>query len=175
MQLSSLYGAALRGSESAWGTYNDLRTHLDKVNSPYAMQVRGKLEATTDAQLLARVGSVLTRPKPSIKDPAVKQALDQVRALGVRYLERALELDPNLESAKATLVRMQAARAGHRCRSSRQPRPRRLHDGRRHRGVRQEGHGCWKTAARRGEGPRGRGPEDGRSARRRIPRTRPLS
>jgi hypothetical protein len=39
----------------------------------------------------------------SIKDPALKQALDEIRTLGVRYLERALELDPNLESAKATL------------------------------------------------------------------------
>jgi beta-lactamase regulating signal transducer with metallopeptidase domain len=104
VQLSSLYGAALRGSESAWGTYNDLRTHLDKVNSPYAKQVRDKLEATTDAQLLARVGGILTRPNQSIKDPALRQALDDVRALGVRYLERALELDPNLQIAKATLV-----------------------------------------------------------------------
>jgi hypothetical protein len=106
MQLSSLYAAALRGSESVSGTYNDLRTHLDKVNSAYAMHVRRELEAATDAKLLARVGSILTRPNPSIKDPAVKQALEQVRALGVRYLERALELDPNLESAKATLVRI---------------------------------------------------------------------
>ena len=106
MQLSSLYGAALLGSESAWGTYNDLRTHVDKVNSPYAMDVRRKLEATTDARLLARVGSILTRPNPAVKDPAAKQALEQARALGVRYLERALELDANLEIAKATLVRM---------------------------------------------------------------------
>jgi beta-lactamase regulating signal transducer with metallopeptidase domain len=104
MQLSSLYGAALRGSESAWGTYNDLRTHLEQVNSPYAKEVRAKLEATTDAQLLARVGGILTRPNQSIKDPALRQALDEVRALGVRYLERALELDPNLQIAKATLV-----------------------------------------------------------------------
>ena len=36
----------------------------------------------------------------------MKQALEQVRALGVRYLERALELDPTLEIAKATLVRI---------------------------------------------------------------------
>jgi tetratricopeptide (TPR) repeat protein len=106
MQLSSLYAAALRGSESVSGTYNDLRTHLDKVNSSYAMHVRRKLEATTDAKLLARVGSILARPNPSIEDPAVKQALERAQALGVRYLERALELDPNLESAKATLVRM---------------------------------------------------------------------
>jgi beta-lactamase regulating signal transducer with metallopeptidase domain len=104
VQLSSLYAAALRGSESAWGTYNDLRTHLDEVNAPYAKQVRDKLEATTDAQLLARVGGILARPNQSTKDPALKQALDDVRALGVRYLERALELDPNLEIAKATLV-----------------------------------------------------------------------
>jgi hypothetical protein len=76
------------------------------VNSPYAQQVKGKLEATTDAQLLARVGGILTRPHQLIKDPALKQALDEVRALGVRYLERALELDPNLEIAKATLVRI---------------------------------------------------------------------
>jgi hypothetical protein len=101
IQLSSLYAAALRGSESAWGTYNHLRTHLDKVNSPYAKQVRDKLEATTDAQLLARVGGILTRPNQSIKDPALKQSLDEVWALGVRYLERALELDPSLKIAKS--------------------------------------------------------------------------
>ena len=104
VQLSSLYGAALRGSESAWGTYSDLRTHLDNANSPYAKQVRDKLEATTDAQLLARVGGILTRPNQSIKDPVLKQALDDIRARGVRYLERALELDPNLQIAKAALV-----------------------------------------------------------------------
>ena len=100
------YGAALRGSESAWGTYNDLRTHLDKVNSPYAKQVRDKLEATTDAQLLARVAEILTRPDQSIKDPALKKALDEVRALGVRYLERSLKLEPNLDIAKAIRVRI---------------------------------------------------------------------
>jgi beta-lactamase regulating signal transducer with metallopeptidase domain len=103
-QLASLYGAALRGSESAWGTYNDLRTHLDKVNSPYATQVRARLEATTDAHLLARVGEILARPNQSTRDPALKQTLDEVRALGVRYLERALELDPKLKFAKAILV-----------------------------------------------------------------------
>ena len=105
-QLSSLYAAALLGSESVSGTYNDLRTHLDKVNSPYAVEVRRKLEATTDAKLLARVGSLLAHPNPSIKDPAVRQALEEARVLGVRYLERALELDPTFEGAKATLVTM---------------------------------------------------------------------
>jgi hypothetical protein len=105
-QLSSLYAAALRGSESVSGTYNDLRTHLDKVNSAYAVEVRGKLEATTDARLLASVGGILTRPHQAGNDPALQQALDRSRALGVRYLERAVELDPKLESAKAALVRI---------------------------------------------------------------------
>ena len=105
-QLSALYVAALRGSETAWGSDNDVRTHLDKVSTPYAMHVRATLEATTDAQLLAGVGSILAHPTGSIKDPAVKQAIYDARALGVRYLERAVQLDPNLESAKAALVRM---------------------------------------------------------------------
>jgi hypothetical protein len=108
-QLSSLYGAALLGAETAWGPYKDLRTHVDRMNSPYAMDVRRKLEATTDANLLARVGSILTRRNPWVRDPAMKQALEQPRALGVRYLERALELDPNLEIAKAALVRIRLA------------------------------------------------------------------
>jgi hypothetical protein len=103
-QLSSVYAAALRGSESVWGTYNDLRTHTDKVGTPYAMEVRRKLEETTEPKLLASVGSHLTRPIPPLRDPAVKQALEEARALGVRYLERALALDPGLETAKAALV-----------------------------------------------------------------------
>ena len=100
-QLASLYAAALRGSQSVWGTYNDLRTRANLVNSQYAMDVRRRLEATTDARLLARVGSHLVLTGP-IQDPAAAQ----IRALGVRYLERALELDPSLVGAKATLVRI---------------------------------------------------------------------
>ncbi len=105
-QLADLYAAALRGSESVWGTYNDLRTHRERVNSPYAVEVRRKLEATTDARLLARVGSALTRVSPPVRDPEQKQVADEIRALGIRYLERALKLDPNLEGAKATLVKI---------------------------------------------------------------------
>ena len=99
-QLASLYAAALRGSQSVWGTYNDLRTRAELVNSQYAMDVRRRLEVTTDARLLARVGSHLVLTGP-IKDPAAAQ----VRALGVRHLERALELDPTLVGARAALVR----------------------------------------------------------------------
>jgi hypothetical protein len=106
IQLSSLYGAALLGSERASGTYNDLRTHLDKASSPYAKEVKAKLEASTDPRLLARVAEILTRPNHPIEDPALKQVLDEIRALGVRWLERALQLDPNLGMAKAMLVRI---------------------------------------------------------------------
>jgi beta-lactamase regulating signal transducer with metallopeptidase domain len=105
-QLSSLYAVALRGSEHDWGTHNDHRTQLDNVNSAYAAQVRRKLEATFDAQLLARVGSILTHPNQPIKDPALKETMNQVRTVGVRYLERSLELDPDLEIAKAALARI---------------------------------------------------------------------
>ena len=104
VQLAAVYAAALRGSEAVSGTYNDLRTHLDRVDSRYAMDVRKKLDATTDAHLLARVGSVLVRTDRSTKDQTLKQAEERLAALGVRYLERALDLDPGLESAKATLV-----------------------------------------------------------------------
>ena len=109
--LSSLYAAAILGAESAWGTYNDLRTHLDKVNTPYAMQVRRTLETTDDASLLVRVGSILTRRRSSGADAAMTQALDEARALGVRYLERAQALDPSHEGAKAALVRIRLADA----------------------------------------------------------------
>jgi len=106
VQLSSLYAAALLGSESVWGTYNDLRTHLDWVNSPFAMHVREQLEATSDARLLAQVGSFLTHPNGAITDPAITQVMDQARSLGIRYLERALALDPNLALARVGLVRV---------------------------------------------------------------------
>ena len=105
-QLSSLYAAAIRGTEGAWRTDSNLRFLLDEVNSPFAKEVRGKLEVTSDAKLLARVGGILTRPNPSTNDPAVKRVLEDARALGNRYLERALKIDPTLDVAKAAFVRM---------------------------------------------------------------------
>ena len=102
-QLADLYASALAGSESMWGTYNDLRTHLDRLKTPYAMEVRGKLDASTDARLIASVGQRLTRPRGPIKDAALQEAHERVRDLGVSYLRRAVELDPQLENAKASL------------------------------------------------------------------------
>ena len=102
-QLSSLYAAAILGSESVWGTYNDLRTHLERVNSAYAVEVQRKLESAKDARLLARVGNHLVRPRESITDPGINDARDKARALGIRYLERAIEINPDLELAKTSL------------------------------------------------------------------------
>ena len=102
-QLADLYASALVGSESMWGTYNDLRTHIDKLKTPFADEVRRKLEAATDAALLARVGARLTRPGGYSKEKAIQEARAQAKALGVQYLQRALELDPKLETAKTSL------------------------------------------------------------------------
>lgn len=102
-QLADLYASALVGSESMWGTYNDLRTHIDKLKTPFADEVRRKLEASTDATLLSRVGARLTRPGGYSKEKDIQAAREQAKALGIRYLQRAIELDPNLETAKTSL------------------------------------------------------------------------
>jgi beta-lactamase regulating signal transducer with metallopeptidase domain len=74
--------------------------------SPLSTRVRRTLEVTTDAALLARVGGLLAQmPRPA-PDAAARQAFDEARASGTRYLQRALQLDPSLERAKAALVRV---------------------------------------------------------------------
>ena len=107
--LAFLYASALQGSETVWGTYNDFRTHLEWLNTPYAMEVRRKLDASTDAILLTRVGQLLSQVRPGnaaqLKDENFQKAVAMIRDMGVRYLERAVELDPNLESAKRSLFR----------------------------------------------------------------------
>jgi hypothetical protein len=75
------------------------------MNTPFRAEVRRKLEETTDARLLARVGSLLAHARPPQTDPAIKPLLAEARTFGIRCLERALELDPTLETAKAALVR----------------------------------------------------------------------
>ena len=111
-QLAFLYASALRGSENVSGTYNDLRTHLDWLNTPFVAEVRRKLDASTDAVLLTRVGQLLVAARPGnaaqLKDQRFQEAIAVINKMGVRYLERAVELDPNLESAKAALYRTAA-------------------------------------------------------------------
>ena len=109
-QLADLYASALLGSESVWGTYNDLRTHVDQVKSAYAVEVRQKLDATKDARLLARVGERLTRPFGRPADKAITQVRESAQVLGIQYLQRAVEIDPQSVTARTVLYRTTAQR-----------------------------------------------------------------
>ena len=100
-QLAFIYASALMGSERTGGVYNDTRSRLAHLNTPYAQEVQRILDASTNAQLLASVGTQLVwRPR----EPA------EFQQMGQRYLERAIQLDPNLESAKASLFRATAGK-----------------------------------------------------------------
>jgi beta-lactamase regulating signal transducer with metallopeptidase domain len=107
-QLANLYASALFGSESMWGTSNDLRIRKEKLADPFAAEVRKKLDASTDARLLASVGGMLARYRSPLNEPAQAE-VKAAQELGVSYLRRALELDPNLESAKRSLYLATAA------------------------------------------------------------------
>ena len=108
-ELAFLYASALRGSENVWGTYNDLRTHLEWLDTPYVADVRRKLDASTDAVLLTRVGQLLSQTRAGnaeqIKDEKLQAAIAGIRKMGIGYLERAVQLDPNLDAAKRSLFR----------------------------------------------------------------------
>jgi tetratricopeptide (TPR) repeat protein len=94
-QLASLYGAALLGSENPLTRgYN-----AERANDPVAQAVRKKLEATQDPVLLARVGGHLLMT--GSRTPSIE--LNEVRALGRQYVDRALAMEPDLESARRSL------------------------------------------------------------------------
>lgn len=73
----------------------------ERTPSAYVQEVRQKLDASEDPQLLRRVGSRLGWSSYRL-DP--KQ-----QALAQRFLERALELDPKLRSARAEPFRIRLA------------------------------------------------------------------
>lgn len=104
-KLAALYASAIIGSESVDGTYNDLRSRPQRLHTPYAAEVRGELDETTDARLLARVGSYLVRSP-------VRGAPPELAELGKTYLDRAVQIDPALTNARAALV-ARAARERH--------------------------------------------------------------
>jgi len=72
------------------------------AHSPYAQEIRRKLDEATDAALLAEAGHTLVwaRQFNTMGETAGSIAFD-VQALGMRYLERALELDPQAMPARA--------------------------------------------------------------------------
>lgn len=91
-QLAFLYGAAVIGAQEPWFR----RFDAARARSPYAMAVRSRLAESTDAPLLARVGSYVVGSQP---DPEIK-------AFGAGYLERARQLQPDLMAARTALIGM---------------------------------------------------------------------
>ncbi|OFW07155.1 MAG: hypothetical protein A3H96_01755 [Acidobacteria bacterium RIFCSPLOWO2_02_FULL_67_36] len=92
-RLADLYARAIAGSIDPGYRATD----ADEARSPYAVEARRTLEATSDPNLLAAAGNALaTRYRPS---GAV--------ALGRRCLERAAALDPQNARARSGLAVLQ--------------------------------------------------------------------
>jgi hypothetical protein len=95
--LGRLYAFVILGSNSST-PLNVVRTvSMADAHSPYAQEVRRKLDQSTDPELLAAAGDYLTfaQGREYDFDP---------RALGKSYLERALQLNPQLVTARSRLV-----------------------------------------------------------------------
>jgi len=95
--LGRLYAFALVGSNSST-PLNVVRTvSRADASGPYAQEIRKKLADSKDAELLTAAGQYLAhvRERDIGFDPV---------AVGMSYLERALELNPQSVQARATLV-----------------------------------------------------------------------
>ena len=102
-QLGYLYAGVINGPRSPKN--GAPLTPFD--SDPYARQLREQLLQSEDARVMASAGEMLSR---TFQD-------EERRQLGIRLLERALELDPSLARTRQTLIamrehdRMQAIRA----------------------------------------------------------------
>ena len=95
-QLADLYGAVLLGTTTPWTRTYDAAL----AASPFAEEVRAKLETSTDARLLARVAAHIADAR--VKEKRVAEMVE----LGRRYMDRALELDPASGPALALKARL---------------------------------------------------------------------
>ena len=96
-RLGTLYAQALVGSSSL--TLNNVirSVSLEQAHSAYADDIRRKLEESGDARLLSATGAYLV-------NNANQTTVDfDHAALGTRYLERALALDPTDRQAQVIL------------------------------------------------------------------------
>jgi hypothetical protein len=105
--LGRLYAFVLLGSNSST-PLNVVRTMSQTdANSPYAQEIRKKLEVSNDADLLVAAGQYL------VFDRQLKTDFDPAE-LGKSYLERALALNPQSTAARSLLVHLRnAARNQH--------------------------------------------------------------
>lgn len=85
-QLASLYAAALAGVRAITGT--DIR--VKAAHGPFSADLRQKLAASDDAELLARVGSNLLGQSRFMRDVSADTG-----ALGQSYIDRAIALQPD--------------------------------------------------------------------------------
>src|SRR5262249_42976934 len=102
-QLGMLYAHVIVGSDGdAWTTGGGNRAaNVTEAHSPYALEIRKKLSESTDDKLLSEAGQFLTIYLDRVS------GLDfDPRSLGVSYLERALQLNPQSTQAHAILVSM---------------------------------------------------------------------
>ena len=99
--LGRLYAFALLGSNSST-PLNVVRTaSMADAHGPYAQEVRKKLDESTDPELLAAAGDYLTFTQGHEYD-------FDPRALGKSYLERALQLNPELVGARSRLISLRS-------------------------------------------------------------------
>ena len=104
--LGRLYALVLVGSNSSM-PLNVVRTvSMEDAHGPYAQEIRKKLAATTDADLLAGAAQYLLRAKGLY----VNHKIDfDTEALAKSYYERALQLNPEAASAQSVMLMIRAA------------------------------------------------------------------
>jgi len=76
-------------------------TDPEEANAPFAVEVRRKLDATTDPLILSTAGNLLAH--------RFRRTTPDAAGLGRMYLERALQLDPHNGRTRVAIANIEAA------------------------------------------------------------------
>jgi len=109
-ELGAVYALAIMGSDASMPMGVLRHVSMSDAHGPYAQQVRQKLDESADAKVLSYAGWTLLRASNFNTMGTTAGSIDfDVKALGMRYLERALELDPQAMPASVIVpaIRMQ--------------------------------------------------------------------
>jgi tetratricopeptide (TPR) repeat protein len=109
-ELGRLYALTIMGSDASMPLNVVRHVSMAAAHSAYADQIRRKLLDSTDAKLLGSAGHYLWIADGFNTRKETQGAIDfDVRAQGMKYVERALELDPDAMPARviAHIVRSQ--------------------------------------------------------------------
>ncbi|PYR89060.1 MAG: hypothetical protein DMF84_25470 [Acidobacteria bacterium] len=114
-ELGRLYAFTLMGSNASM-PLNVLRNvSMTDAHSPYAQQVRQKLDSSSDVKLLTSAGQYLLFARQFNTMGETASSIDfDVQRLGIKYLQRALELDPNAVVPAALLYGQRVLQQNHR-------------------------------------------------------------